>query len=61
MTGRARRHGRLAAGGWWAALGRGDATEGSAPVSQRVDGGAVSKDRRLHLASWLVQQFSREV
>lgn len=35
--------------------------EESVSVSWHVDGGAVSKDRQLHLASWLDQQFSQEV
>lgn len=48
-------------GGWWAARGRGDSVEGSTPASWHVDGRAVSKDRRLHLASWLAQQFLQEV
>lgn len=51
----------LASGGQWAARDLGDAVEGSAPVSWRADGGAVSKGRRLHLASWLSQQFLQEV
>lgn len=51
----------LTSAGQWAAGARGDAVEGSAPVSPRVDGGAVSKDCRLHLASWLAQQFLQEV
>ena len=51
----------LTSGGWWAAQDWGDTGEGSAPVSRRVDGGAVSKDRQLHLASWLAQQFLQEV
>lgn len=51
----------LTSGGQWAARDRGDAGEGSAPVSPCVDGGAVSKDRRLHIASWLAQQFLQEV
>lgn len=49
----------LTSGGQWAVGG--DAGERSAAVSSRVDGGAVSKDRRLHLASWLAQQFLQEV
>lgn len=51
----------LTSGGRWAAGDQGDAGLGSAPISPRVDGGAVSKDRRLHLASWLAQQFLQEV
>lgn len=51
----------LTSAGQWAAGDQGDAGEGSAPVSPRVHGGAVSKDRRLHLASWLAQQFLQEV
>lgn len=51
----------LTSAGLRAAGARGDAGEGSAPVSPRVDGGAVSEDRQLHLASWLAQQFLQEV
>lgn len=45
----------------WRLGGSQNTGEGRALVSWCVDGRAVSKGSRIHLTSWLTQQFSQEV